>query len=361
MGDLEEVLELLHGGGSSFRTLRATIVTRRVHDLVSEAHRRSVEEAERRGMKTLSVSVGFADPNAPRESTERTRIWFEPPDRIRAETEGRRSSTVVMDGKHSFRTAALGDEIVRGPLRSPYEIVPPLFLLRPEALLASYLFEPLGQTEVARRTAIDVRARLRPGEAVVRSSRLSWGADEHRLAVDRERGVLLRVAAIMDGQEFDVTGMTEVAFDEPIEADVFRFEPPPGVETITAEDHARRLRASYARPRRSGLETMARQAQFVVFEPPNDGHPVVSQSGSFRADGVSVSYTQFWGDEEHAFELVQWAQADDAAGPQTVSEAADGSLVARAVRDGTAIEVSSRTLGRERLLEVLATLEPIEP
>jgi hypothetical protein len=266
-----------------------------------------------------------------------------------------------MDGKHEFRTAFLGEEIVRGPLRSPYEVVAPFFLLRPWALLPSYRFEPRGSTEIAGRAAIDVRAQLRPGRRVRHLPGFSWGADEHRLAVDRERGALLRVAAFMDGDEYDVTEVTEVAFDQPIDPEIFSFEAPAGVQVITAEDEARRTRERFPRPRRNGLEVMAKQARFVLFAPPADGRPLGDRSTCFDDDCVTARYTQLWGDESHAFDVVLRPEVGDATPLETLSEAADGQLVARTVRDGTSIEVSSRTLGRERLLELVATLEPVRP
>jgi hypothetical protein len=367
VSDLDDVVDLLQRRGSGFRTLRATVVVRRDDDLVIEAHCRAAEEAERRGMRTLTVSVGFDGPpkEGPRESTETTRLWFEPPKRIRAETEGRRSSTLVMDGRHELRSSFLGQEIVRGPLRSPYDVVTPLFLLRPWALLLDYLFEPLGGTELAGRAAVEVRARLRPGDGtrVQHVRGFSWGADEHRLAIDRERGVLLRVGAVMDGQEYEATEMTEIAFDEPIEPDVFRLEAPPGVETITAEESVRRLRATFPHPRhgKNGLERMARQADFVLFAPPRDGHPITGSKTTFHEDCVSATFTQLWGDESHSVEIVLRPHTGPPTTSLTVFESPDGNPAVRTIRDGTSIEVSSATLGNKRLLELVSTLEPVVP
>lgn len=47
-------------------------------------------------------------------------------------------------------------------------------------------------------------------------------ADELDLIVDRERGVLLRVAVVVDGEELSAIEMTEVAFDEAVPAEMFR-------------------------------------------------------------------------------------------------------------------------------------------
>jgi outer membrane lipoprotein-sorting protein len=52
------------------------------------------------------------------------------------------------------------------------------------------------------------------------------------LEVDAQRGVLLGVTALGDGEPFVKTTAVEIAFDEPIEEQVFVFEPPAGEEVI---------------------------------------------------------------------------------------------------------------------------------
>jgi hypothetical protein len=43
---------------------------------------------------------------------------------------------------------------------------------------------------------------------------LSWGADEYEVVVDAERGVLLRCASRLNGQDFDALEVEEIHFDE---------------------------------------------------------------------------------------------------------------------------------------------------
>jgi hypothetical protein len=50
------------------------------------------------------------------------------------------------------------------------------------------------------------------------------------LLVDRERGVVLRVAALFEGEEFWVSEFEELVFDEAFPLETFVFEPPPGEE-----------------------------------------------------------------------------------------------------------------------------------
>jgi outer membrane lipoprotein-sorting protein len=55
---------------------------------------------------------------------------------------------------------------------------------------------------------------------------LGIGADSYHLEVDRERGVLLAVTAVRDGQPFSKITTLAVRFDEPIPAETFQFKPP---------------------------------------------------------------------------------------------------------------------------------------
>ncbi len=47
------------------------------------------------------------------------------------------------------------------------------------------------------------------------------GADEHEVVVDAERGVLLRCASRLRGEDFDALEVEEIHFDEHLDAEVF--------------------------------------------------------------------------------------------------------------------------------------------
>jgi hypothetical protein len=55
------------------------------------------------------------------------------------------------------------------------------------------------------------------------------GTTDHLLLVDAEIGTLLRVAARLEGREFYVAEVTEIAYDEEFPEDTFQLEVP-GVE-----------------------------------------------------------------------------------------------------------------------------------
>ena len=55
---------------------------------------------------------------------------------------------------------------------------------------------------------------------------LWWGADEYEAVVDAERGVLLRLASRLDGEDIDALEVGEIHFDEPFDEEVFASREP---------------------------------------------------------------------------------------------------------------------------------------
>ena len=53
-------------------------------------------------------------------------------------------------------------------------------------------------------------------------------ADEYRLRIDAETGILLRAACLVDDVEFVTTEVFDLAVDQPIDAALFAYRPPPG-------------------------------------------------------------------------------------------------------------------------------------
>src|SRR5262249_1515568 len=106
-------------------------------------------------------------------------------------------------------------------------------LLDPADWIPALTFEPRGSTETAGRAALVVAATTReqswPGHTPF-ALQETRGAEEYELLVDGERGVLLRTAALLDGEAFWTAEFEELAFDEEFRAELFVFEPPSGVE-----------------------------------------------------------------------------------------------------------------------------------
>ena len=99
--------------------------------------------------------------------------------------------------------------------------------LNPSPLLYALWLEPLGRTTGAGRPAIRVRGAPNPA-----SGHRFWheNAAAFELLVDAQRGTLLRFAVIEHGDEAFVQEVTDIEFDAPIPAAMFRFDPPPGTD-----------------------------------------------------------------------------------------------------------------------------------
>jgi hypothetical protein len=131
------------------------------------------------------------------------------------------------------------------------------FLLDPVALVGAYQLETAGQVEVAGRAARRVHAVPRSdhdGATPVVFS-LGAGADELELAVDAERGALLRAEARLRGEPFHRLDVTDIVFG-PIPAETFLPVLPPGVVAST-----------WPRPERFPLHELQDVAPFPVLSP----------------------------------------------------------------------------------------------
>ena len=232
MGELGEALRLIHGAHESFQTVRATIRDRRDYALARRALERFARspEGRRTGFDQIVADEG-RDEAGSRE--EITRVWFERPDRRRTETQGPSagadqtvrvgelwwifdSEVGVMSNEEDPSVGLGGGERLD-------------VLLDPAGLIAALVFEHGGHSTVAGRAAIVLHGTRRSGiDYEPALMQLGEGADEYRIAVDAERGILLRVASLLDGQEFAVKEILEVAFDEAFPADTFVLTPPPG-------------------------------------------------------------------------------------------------------------------------------------
>lgn len=99
--------------------------------------------------------------------------------------------------------------------------------LNPSWLISGLWMEPMEWTMYIDRAAILVR-----GEPIdEEDSDWYWwdGADEYRMLVDAERGILLRIGVFRNGEEFAGAKVTSIEFDRPIPDEIFRFTPPSGM------------------------------------------------------------------------------------------------------------------------------------
>ena len=256
MDTLGDLLELLYGARDRFSTLRATVRTWRHVDRANEAMNRWAAQQPRGSVAVLGVSGAHgSEPERPQSIVEEqtSRLWLQKPSRWRHETDLAHGGTQVkiMDGDlwwvYDPRNGARTNEMADQPERMRTGIGHALTLmLDPSVIIPGLSMEPLGRRVHAGRDAVAVRGLPRPLHTERAGPELWPGADEYELLVDAERGVLLRHAAGMDGEEFAGNEITSVVFDEVLLDDVFTFTPPPGVKV-------RAVRPSRIPGRRGGL------------------------------------------------------------------------------------------------------------
>jgi outer membrane lipoprotein-sorting protein len=381
MGELGEVLELLYGARLRFRTARGTVAYRHSNALVHEAGRRWAERSRNRSRQVMFAYASSSGEQPPDLREERTRFWWQAPERLREEVEtaphGPR--TVVLDGElwwlwtpdhGAISNVDLPPEERASHRAGGGERFRPL--LDPSGLLAALEFVSVdGSGE-----RIVVRARLRD-DREEGGARLYLpvvgGADEYVLEVERTSGVVRRFAAFLDGREAAVTELTELALDEELPDETFTFRPPPGVEVLPPESYP---------PRRFTLEEAAAEAPFAVFAIPElpDGiwrlhvhyssgrrHPPVLFLSYHRADGRgSVSLGQrpageesfgWRGLEPHSLETVERGGVELTLARADPDRGSHNGVALE--RDGTALQLQSQEVDLETLIGLALSLEPV--
>lgn len=256
--DFHELSGLLFGAKERYRSVRATI-THTVDAVVAEESNRRFVDWQSRQMGGLGrVRLDGSEWRRVRREElyrdyedieEIYRLWHERPHRWREEIlslEGRMRRCVVFGGakgprwvyeppETAFYYAALSEP---WPRSDPYTDLS--YMLDPSEELFYYsLLDDATVHMTGRRATVAGREAV---EVLVRT--ISWGypphvfhgfdammegTTDHLLLADAEVGTILRAAARLDGREFRVAEVTEVAYDERFPENIFRLELP-GVE-----------------------------------------------------------------------------------------------------------------------------------
>jgi hypothetical protein len=220
--ELAALLELLYSARDRSRTVQATVRRRSDERVLREAMRR-------RGLYRDPPAIpreegAWGSPPDRFEAT--TRLWAARPDRLRWETEA------VVDGEPVGREVGVkqgatfwtsdplgGVQTNEGQEWERATTAPEEPLLDPALLLGAFRFEPGEDATAVGRPAVHVRVRRRPGN---HAHVFGPMADELELVVDRERGLLLRVSALLDGNEVARHEVVELALDERVDPELFR-------------------------------------------------------------------------------------------------------------------------------------------
>jgi outer membrane lipoprotein-sorting protein len=370
---LGDLLELLLGAYDRFETVRLV-----AHDWQHFARSRdAIKRFAAESGGTGYATFGFTSEAAPETSEGIVRLWFEKPQRVREEQEGRLRGNIlgIRDGErwwmYSPESGARSneDDVALGSgVGQQYE-----HFLDPSVFIPALTFELVDETEVAGRRALRVLGRPRTGRSNSRSElfRLAPGADEYELAVDVQVGVLLRVLARLDGEEFSSREVTEIAFDESFAPETFVFVPPPGEVVRSARDSLHH---------RVRIEEAVALAPFPVFVPSTIGpgwrmtvHFFAGEERPASPASVMIHYsrsgashqlniTQTAVDARDPYEGFGWDDLDRRGERWRTSTAEQdiGGMPARVQleRDGTRIMISSSDLDLEKLIQLADMLVP---
>jgi outer membrane lipoprotein-sorting protein len=348
MTELGELLELLHRSRRGFQTFHGRYRLWRHEKLNAEAFEAAVEaEKEREGGAVAVLRLGGKEPPSSTVEGE-WRIWLERPDKIREEfdSEDFGAPLVVQVGKRwwSFDrwNGAItneGEEDVGGGAGEQFS-----GWLEPASVLGLLEFEALGEGEVAGRRTLNARAiRATPGIAVDHDAwglhRLGVDAEQYELALDAERGVILRLEARHRGQPFFIGEARTVEFDQPLAEEIFVFRAPEGEEVRPFEHEG----PAFDLP----IEEVVERAPFAVFVPAR-----VPRDWEFSAGFMQARERP----PMPALAVLHYRSADGTASVQIsehaagagdpdddVFEAEDAPPVEHIERDGLTIEVRGRT------------------
>ncbi len=374
---LGSLLVLLHRADTPFRSVEATYRIWRNEERASEALRAGIEEERRRGA-SISSYGGSCSPTGPVEREEVLRIW-RAEDRAREEHVGgpRSGAYGVRDGElwwswdeRDGATSNQDDPKVGSGIGEEL-----LFMLDPTPLLGLLRFAVVGRGRVAGRETITADAFPRRRDPRHRAQsfelyELGGGADCYRLEVDAQRGVLLEVIALRDGEPFHKITTAEIAFDRPIPEERFAFEPPAGEEIQPTRGQP---------PERLSVRDAQQRAPFTVLIPdriPSDWHvTVLFREPSRRPPWPGSVALVYHSDDGHeGVSLSQFRAADRSSMMLADDDWEDVTREGRAIRatrrdarseaqaqlehDGTFVILTSRTLTRDQLATIAASLKP---
>jgi outer membrane lipoprotein-sorting protein len=371
VSELGEVLQLMHRSEQRWRSLRADGREWRHAALHLEAFMRMVE---RRRSGSVSVFGSSSKEVEEPEETETTwRLWMEGRRRVRAEFAIGHGEmvTAVVDGPTWWSwSPSMGALTNEGREDSETGLGPGTALVHPAVILPAVDLEIRGRATKDGRSVYEVLALPTADEdeeSLVQVHGIGSGAEEYTLLVDAERGVLLRTEARLHGRPFLVLEMDQVAFDEELPAETFALTPPGG-EEFEAVPRSRSLL----------LEDLPAAVGFVVLVPeraPDEADVDVMIEAALPRYGVPehacITYHTFNRETTPTSLALRESAAPMPMAEETEWRDVGGMVVAedphtepptirvRLEMQGTHVELSSRDLAAEKLLDMGRSLVPL--
>ena len=229
MSDLGDALEAMHTSVRRWTTLRLSGHEWRHEPTLLRAFQHHFEELRRQQPGSVQSMVAFKSTGGgepPEETRQDWRMWLAKPDRRRVEFRvGDEVVTAVFRGEWWWsRSRTQGVITNDGAANQEHGSGPAEGLIDPARHLSSLGLEPEGRSSFLSRPAIIVKATPRAskrGSFDETLHMLGTGADEYRLVVDSETGILLRGEARFHGDVFRVVEVEEIAVDETFSENTF--------------------------------------------------------------------------------------------------------------------------------------------
>jgi hypothetical protein len=264
MSDLGDLLELMHTADERWTTIRIEGREWSRPELLTRAFLRAADRS-----RSATYGGGPDEEPSPAERRSRWRLRVAKPGRVRAEFDvGGEEVTTLVHGDTAWAWSS-SRPVQTGPAKpGTVGMGPGGALLHPWSILAWVDLRPTGTTVVAGRSALravatSFRTSEEGPEAFLSQHELGAGADEHELAIDGERGILLRAEARVAGEMFRIIEVERVEFDVQLPDDVFA--PPPTRPTVPIP-----------RPVSMELHEVPAVVPFAVFvpeRPPSGSYP----------------------------------------------------------------------------------------
>ncbi len=354
---MTDVERLLQAADESYKTLVATVVQREDPGLwrktLERLARADAHAAEDVATRDVDAVMEFAKTRMPEDKALVRKIWSAPPERLRIEYD----DEVEVWSESETRIYHPGFAVDVRP--HPPNVRPPFTMrLAPQTLVEHFDLKATGRTTVAGRHVIAVRATPRDGAPLSLRK-----ADEYELAVDAERGVVLRFAALIDGEVASATEVVEIAFDEHLPPSTFEVHPAPGEQTRVLWPRKQRelsaADAAAAVPFPLFLASRGWRARVLV---PDEAEPTYLHVDLTREDGAEVELSE---SAEHDEDLEwlrsfrRWNRTErDGIEFRYLGGRAWPSVV-ELVRDGTELHLTSTSLDAHALIDLAASLERV--
>jgi hypothetical protein len=245
--DLEEALRLMHDAPERYESVRAALRYRGDGPTIKAVRDRFLRsEAGRRTFGEPREEIKHSEPDGP--FGWRCRVWRIDDHRWRQELElpGGGVEITVSTGRMRLVGTPEGPPGTSEQWRhrvgggSPED--DPGWLMGTDLFWTMYPFDPAGFASIdGELERLDLEAEYPvewAGREAVRlrgvpveewegpPEPLWWGADEYEVVVDAERGVLLRTASRLGGEDFAALEVEEIYFDERFPEDVFTLREP---------------------------------------------------------------------------------------------------------------------------------------